>query len=174
MLGDAPSAYLYFAEAHRLRPSRPTRVGVRAHRTPLPEAIVHARGGRVWRIAFDPAGERLAVGTDSGDVVLYDARSLTETARFRHAREPVRGLAFLPDGRQLVTGDETGCLRLIDLPEGHVLRSVEAASPDPRSGAPKHAIFVVAPGPEAWQVAAACQDVWMGGARGETLTFARA
>ncbi|MEV4888736.1 WD40 repeat domain-containing serine/threonine-protein kinase, partial [Nonomuraea sp. NPDC055795] len=96
------------------------------------------------KLAFDPTGRRLAVGTDDG-VMLIDTGTGTKLTSFRPANpkaSSVYGLEFSPDGRTLAiaTGGVDGALplELRDLRSGSSLATdvesegVTAWSPDGR------------------------------------------
>lgn len=80
-------------------------------------AVLPAGGSPLHTLCFDPAGTRLATGSDGGEVTLWDTRSwarLLELDPHRpSAPEPtyhyVHDLAFHPDGTQLASasGDHT-------------------------------------------------------------------
>jgi WD40 repeat protein len=84
--------------------------GTRAARLPGGHGIVYA-------LAFDPAGTRLAIGTEGGSVSLWETHSWTRLLDLEPhvltAAEPtyryVFDLAFHPEGAQLVSasGDHT-------------------------------------------------------------------
>src|SRR5581483_2864984 len=78
-------------------------------------------------LAYSPDGRRLAVtAADETTVLLLDARTHEEAARFRGHEKAVFKAAFSPDGRRLATcsGDRTVRLWEIDggacrVPGGH-------------------------------------------------------
>src|SRR5213594_4311364 len=54
---------------------------------------------RTSNIAFSPDGRRLASGHFDGKVKVWDAQAGTELLVFAAHAQPVRGVAFSPDGR---------------------------------------------------------------------------
>ena len=66
-------------------------------------------------VAFAPDGRLLAIGLNSGEILLWD--------RPRTSRSPVRGhpkgvtdLNFAPDGRSLASAGVDGTVRIWDMP----------------------------------------------------------
>ena len=79
---------------------------------------------------FDPAGERIALGTYQGRVRLLDAHTLEERALLSGHRGAVAGLAFGPDGSRLVSASADGTVRLWDPESGETLLTLsEEPSP---------------------------------------------
>ena len=74
----------------------------------------------VRALAFAPDGRSVAIGTDSGLVMLWD----TQTDRTRMLEghfQPVTGLVFAPDGATLASLSADKTTRLWSLPEGRAL-----------------------------------------------------
>lgn len=69
----------------------------------LPDADVGAGRGRVRELCFSPDGTLLAVGTQSGDVCLFDVRTGALEAALEHA-DAVTDLCFDATGARLLTG----------------------------------------------------------------------
>jgi WD40 repeat protein/serine/threonine protein kinase len=67
-----------------------------------------------YRMAYSKDGRLLAVGTQSGHVHLWDARTYQELADLPHHNR-VLGLAFNPSGTRLATGCGDNTIRLWDL-----------------------------------------------------------
>jgi WD40 repeat protein/tRNA A-37 threonylcarbamoyl transferase component Bud32 len=103
-------AGLYYAEAQRLEPSAAARVGVRAHRVPIPLRALNLGSGTIWRIVADAAGRRVAVGTDGGVRVWSPDEDRAVPLTQGNA---VHGLAV--DGDRLATGDDEGAVAVWDL-----------------------------------------------------------
>ena len=108
--------------------------------------IVVGGGKGLARIAYAPDGKTLAIGCESGDVLLWETTTASVRATLRGLNAPAVALAFSPDGAILAarSGDwkkpqDTGQIKLwgprkgdfiADLPtEGHAVWSL-AFSPD--------------------------------------------
>jgi WD40 repeat protein len=70
--------------------------------------------GMVRAMAFSPDGRRLATGSDTGAVMVWDTKSHTPMATDTSFADPVLSVAFSPDGRTLATGTDDGAVRLWD------------------------------------------------------------
>ncbi len=96
------------------------------------EFVVGSGGG--YSIAFDASGARMATGGTHGDVVIWDAATMTPTARWRPYGNAVESLALSPDGKLLVTGalpascDAPGAVMLWDVDRREVLARFEGGS----------------------------------------------
>lgn len=85
--------------------------------------------GSMVSVAFAPDGQALAAGSSEGVVRRWDLRTGKETAPMIHADEPVRRLAWAPDGKWLaVSGDRS--VRVWDAVTG---RPLSEARPFPDS-----------------------------------------
>ncbi len=74
----------------------------------------------IFAMDISPDGELIAVGTDDGEVFLYDL-SGNRLQEFRGHEGTVRSLCFSPDGKNILTGSFDGSARLWDL-EGKVIK----------------------------------------------------
>ncbi|WP_346175041.1 DNA-binding protein [Streptomyces cuspidosporus] len=85
----------------------------------------------VYALAYSPDGEQLALGTDSGQVTLWDGDALrrlgvvsgTLTGEGRETAEPVEALAYSPDGTILAVAGDKGTVRLWDTASSRPLGS---------------------------------------------------
>ncbi len=59
-------------------------------------------------VAFDPAGDRIALGSSKGEVLLMATRSGEELKRFQAENKPPRSLAYSPDGKQFASAGDDG------------------------------------------------------------------
>jgi WD40 repeat protein len=69
-------------------------------------------------IALNREGSRLAAGSSSGTVRLWDARTGEELMRLPGHTTPVKGIAFNPDGTRLATVGSEGWLKVWDTRTG--------------------------------------------------------
>ena len=103
-------------------------------------------GGEVRALAVSPDGKLLVAATSLGVVRLWLARSGTERKKLQVSpgRTPrIMGLGFLADGGSLGIGLDDGTVKLFDVAEGRLIRSLS----DP--GRTSLSTFAVAPEPDA-------------------------
>lgn len=87
-----------------------------------PSALAYQSIIRAWDttlrvLVFDPQGRFLAVGGDSGQILLLDTRSLATITNFP-VKNPVRSLAISPDSKHLLAGvDHEAFLWNLDEPD---------------------------------------------------------
>jgi WD40 repeat protein len=81
-----------------------------------PESTLDAGAGAVWAVAFDPAGELLAAGTERSAVTLFSAAAGERLATLRADVGRVRALSFDDTGRRLAAGCYVTASILWDLP----------------------------------------------------------
>jgi WD40 repeat protein len=75
------------------------------------EALVLDPGLPVGALAWSPDSSLLAVGTDAGDLIFFDAATSTELVRLPAHNGRLTGLAFSPDGSRLgTTGIDGGVI----------------------------------------------------------------
>ncbi len=86
-------------------------------------AVKHAYNAGVQRIAFDPAGRRLASGDWHGRVHIWSVRDGTELQRLELHHARITGLAWL-DAARLLSADRSGRLLISDVASGAVLNMV--------------------------------------------------
>jgi WD40 repeat protein len=63
-------------------------------------------------VSVDPAGRRVATGSDDQTVRVWDVRTGEALLLLREHRAAVRGVCFDPSGRRLVSGSSDGTLRI--------------------------------------------------------------
>jgi WD40 repeat protein/serine/threonine protein kinase len=66
--------------------------------------------GRVVCVAFSPQGKHVAAGSISGHLLLADVASRESKVLAKHS-DGIESIAFMPDGRAIVTGDRGGSVR---------------------------------------------------------------
>jgi ribosomal protein L7/L12 len=90
----------------------------------------------VTAVAFAPDGCSIAVGREDGQIDLQDGKSLTTLRSLKHGGwffdYAVCGLAFLPDGRHLLSAGKDCTVRLWDVTTGSEARRL--ANPQYQSG----------------------------------------
>ena len=86
----------------------------------MPPTDPNALGQRntVLTLAFNPKFQSLATAGMSGVVILWNTSTLKPIRALKGHDKPIRALAYLPDGRKLVTISEDKTLRLWDLDQG--------------------------------------------------------
>jgi WD40 repeat protein len=73
-------------------------------------------------VAFDPAGQRLALGDQRGGVTLYDVAADKVVSRWQVTKGWISEVAFVEGGSQLLVAEIGGVLRTLDAASGHTLR----------------------------------------------------
>ena len=81
----------------------------RGRRTILPD--VPAR-----RLAFSPDGRQIAIGTETGELILWDDKAQRVLFRSRVHEKNITGVVFSPDGKKLATASEDGSTKLFTAP----------------------------------------------------------
>lgn len=78
----------------------------------------HGAPGYVTALVFSGDGDRLAAGTLSGAVTVWDVATASTIAKIYAAKCAVSTLAFSPDGRLLATGSDDGAVRVWEVATG--------------------------------------------------------
>jgi WD40 repeat protein len=79
-------------------------------------------------LAIDSTGKHLVTGGGRGGVGLWDLAGPTQVGGVTAHSSGVRGVAFLPDDRRIVSIGEDGTIALFDLPGGKELDRIDLAS----------------------------------------------
>ena len=79
--------------------------------------------GRVWCVGFSPDGGRLAVGTYSGKVLIWNVPDDKEIARYHTRAGAVTSVEFSPDGRWLAVTGADGGTQIWDAATGALIRA---------------------------------------------------
>jgi WD40 repeat protein/serine/threonine protein kinase len=84
-------------------------------------------GDGLSEACFDTGGERIAAGTTSGGVRIWDARTGDLLSEFvvGKARGAVRAVAFDPSGELLAAGHDDGCIRLWEVAAGRCVAEID-------------------------------------------------
>lgn len=75
----------------------------------------------VWHVEFNPISTILASVGGDGFLKLYNVRTGAQIRSMNYRTSPLRGLAFSPDGRQILVGSEDGDLILWNTDTGERL-----------------------------------------------------
>ncbi len=75
-------------------------------------------------VVYSPDGERLAIGTYSGHLLIIETQFYTTELEFRAHQKPIFGLVWTPDGERLVTGSRDSSVRIWD-PRPRSIQNVE-------------------------------------------------
>ena len=85
------------------------------------QEIAVGDGKGLARLAYAPDGNTLAIGCESGDVLLWDTNTKSVRATLKGLKAPAVALAFSPDGTILATGsgdwqkfEDSGQIKLWD------------------------------------------------------------
>ncbi len=102
-------------------------------------------------LAVSPDGKRVAAGTGNGPTVLvvWEAATGRELLRLSEKQRGIVGLAFTPDGRQLIASDVLGALVLWDAETGQKVRDFKGH---------EGWIEAIAVSPNGKLLASACRD----------------
>ena len=76
------------------------------------------------RLAAAPDGNRVAVGTLDGRIIVYDFSTTAEPRSWKPGGKHIHGLCFSPDSKTLVSGDDKGNLQSWDATTGKPLNGV--------------------------------------------------
>jgi hypothetical protein len=111
---------------------------------------VHRSGAH--RLAFDPAGKRLASGGLHGIVHLWSVEDGSAITTLAGHKDAVRGLAWLDDER-LISADRSGRLLLRQLSSARVIGSIQLAAISNIALSPDHSWLLVTGGTRLYKLA---------------------
>ncbi|WP_246248869.1 c-type cytochrome [Chelativorans alearense] len=114
---------------------------------------VKATRSPVVALAASPDGRHLAAASIRGAIVILDARSLAPIRDLAGPGMPVWSLAFMPDGKTLLTGGSDRVVRQWDFETGEQLGAATTDETDPL------AEFAGDPGAEAFRACVACHTL---------------
>ncbi len=77
--------------------------------------------GNVVGVAFSPDGQRLAVGTNTGDIRVWRVADAVQLLTCEGHTDYVRSIAFSPDGNLIASASSDQTVRLWDAHTGHCL-----------------------------------------------------
>jgi WD40 repeat protein len=100
-------------------------------RDPSYHRLIERTGVSYRGVAFSPDGRTLALGSEDGEIRLWEMPEGRERAVLRGHTGSVWGLAFSPDGKQLATGGQDGRLVLWDPVAGTESRVLRESHPAP-------------------------------------------
>ncbi len=100
-------------------------------RDPSYHRLIERAGVSYRGLAYSPDGRTLALGSEDGEVRLWEMPAGRERAVLRGHTGSVWGLAFSPDGKRLATGGQDGRLFLWDPVAGTESRVLRGAHPAP-------------------------------------------
>lgn len=94
---------------------------------PVAEFTEEAR--LIWKIAFAPTDDRLAVGSREGTIYLYDFKRNEKLRPLTGHTDFVCSAAFSPDGKRLASGSSDGTNRLWDVVSGKEIATFRLDKP---------------------------------------------
>jgi WD40 repeat protein len=119
-------------------------------------------------LAAGPEGERMAAGTETGEMVLIDPRELEVTATWQPDDVAVVDLCFSADGELLAAGDAEGAVRIFDPSVPKEVQVIEhGAAVTAVAFGPKGRVFLSADGEgtvRIWSVKSGEQVAWLAAA----------
>jgi serine/threonine protein kinase len=117
-------------------------------RGPAARLTLAGNAGPVWAVAFNPAGDTLAMAIDDGTVKLWDPATGRVRATLAGHRGPVWAVAFSPDGKTLATASDDETVKLWDVAARQELAELKHPSP----------ARAVAFGPDGQSLATGCRN----------------
>jgi WD40 repeat protein len=105
--------------------TKPCACGIRKTKTLLLTLDAHASW--IKSIAYSNDGMTLAIGTDTGQVMVYDAETGDVLQDYALHNGAVLSLAFAPDDSKLASGGADETIQIYDMQTGDVLAGVERA-----------------------------------------------
>lgn len=105
--------------------------------------------GKIRAIAFDDKAKQLAIGSQDGNVYVFETEFFNELHRFYAHKDGVTSLAYHPNGKLLISGGKDAYLRVWNLADWSKLKAF-----------PAHlfAIYRIAFSPDTYQLASCSRD----------------
>ncbi len=115
--GDALRGVAFSDDGQRLAAVNSQRIAV--YDTGSGKELLHFRAGSDSNVVtFSPDGRRLATGSDTGIITLWDVESSQEALTLRGHNGAIVRLAFSPDGRFLASSSKDGSVKLWEAAPG--------------------------------------------------------
>lgn len=93
-----------------------------------PAAVLSAKSGSVWSVAFDRDAKTLAMAVEDGKVRLWDLPTQSVKATLNAHTGAVWSTVFSPDGSLLATGGDDGGVKLWKIDQSEPLRTFQYAN----------------------------------------------
>lgn len=84
---------------------------------------MHAGVSRVWAVAWNNNGDRLACGAEDCSIKLWDINSFECRSLYGH-KQRVYYVAFCPDGKTLASSSEDETVKIWDVKTGECLKTL--------------------------------------------------
>jgi WD40 repeat protein len=115
-------------EGDKLAVSAEAKVYVLDSQSPSIIRTIESRGGSsIHDISWDPAGRRIAIGSASGTIEIFDAHSGEVVQTLRGHEGGTTGLQWNPDGTRLASAGGDRLIRVWDLETGLVALTIQAS-----------------------------------------------
>ncbi len=90
-----------------------------------PVAVLAAKGGPVWSVAFDPAHDTVAMAVEDGTVRLWDLPTKSIKSTFKAHDSMVWAARYSKNGELFATAGDDGLIKLWKMSDGKVERTFE-------------------------------------------------
>ena len=99
------------------------------HDEPIAEFTETEQAQLIWKTAFAPTDERLAVGSREGTIYLYDFKRQERLKPLTGHTDFIWSVLFSPDGKRLVSGSSDKTARLWDVASGEQIATFPLDEP---------------------------------------------